>query len=95
MPLDLLAGVELVAEDNQIRRRNRGAPQPRQMRPQQNLEATFAQLPEIEALPRPAGYALEWGGEYESSSEARESSGDHSAGLWADVSNHRAAVRDP
>ena len=76
--LDLLAGVELVAEDNQIRRRNRVRTLTAQANaaPGQNLEATFAAIrPEIEALPRPAGYALEWGGEYESSSEARRKLG--------------------
>jgi len=76
--LDLLAGVELVAEDNQIRRRNRVRTLTAQANaaPGQNLETTFAAVrPEIEALPLPAGYALEWGGEYESSSEAREKLG--------------------
>jgi multidrug efflux pump subunit AcrB len=41
--------------------------------PGRNVEAAFAAIrPAIEALPLPPGYALEWGGEHESSAEARE-----------------------
>lgn len=74
----VVRSIDLVPEDSRILRRQRirtltaqgNAP------PGRNLEATFAALrPEIEAIPLPPGYALEWGGEYESSAEAREKLG--------------------
>ena len=79
VPLAQVVGrIELVPEDSRILRRQRirtltaqgNAP------PGQNLEAAFAEVrPEIEAIPLPPGYMLEWGGEYESSAEAREKLG--------------------
>ena len=79
VPLAQVVGrIDLVPEDSRILRRQRirtltaqgNAP------PGRNLEAAFAEVqPVIEAIPLPQGYTLEWGGEYESSAEAREKLG--------------------
>lgn len=74
----VVSGIDVVAGDSRILRRQRirtltvqaNAP------PGRNLEAAFAEIrPAIEAMPLPPGYALEWGGEHESSAEAREKLG--------------------
>ncbi len=70
----IVSSFELEPEDNTILRRHRirsitaqaNAPEGR------NVNNVFEQLRgEVEAIPLPPGYALEWGGEFEGNAEAR------------------------
>ncbi|MHA7876679.1 efflux RND transporter permease subunit [Roseivivax sp.] len=74
----IIDGFDHGVEDTLIQRRNRvptitveaGVPAG------VNASAVFTEIrPEIEAMELPDGYAMEWGGEFESSSEAQESLG--------------------
>ncbi|WP_022706314.1 efflux RND transporter permease subunit [Paracoccus zeaxanthinifaciens] len=74
----LIDGLRWEPRDTLIQRRNRvptitveaGLPSGT------NVSAVFAQIrPAVEAVDLPEGYVLEWGGEYESSTEAQESLG--------------------
>ncbi len=74
----LLDGFEYEAQDTLIRRRNRvptisvqaGVPAG------VNADAVFREIRgTVEQMPVPEGYAMEWGGEYESSTDAQESLG--------------------
>ncbi|MGM0633127.1 MAG: efflux RND transporter permease subunit [Pseudomonadota bacterium] len=69
---------DTTAEETLIMRRNRARTLTVQAEPRPELTATevFGQLrPRIEAIERPSGYDLEWGGEYEASGEAQASLG--------------------
>ncbi|MEM9101523.1 MAG: efflux RND transporter permease subunit [Pseudomonadota bacterium] len=71
-------GVELVSEETQIHRRNRVRTITVSGDPGFNETAgeAFARLkPQIENMELPDGYYLEWGGEYESSTEAQAALG--------------------
>lgn len=63
---------EVTFEDGLIRRRNRERTLTVQANPAEGVASTlFASLrPQVEAIPLPEGYRLEWGGEYESSTDA-------------------------
>lgn len=66
--------VSLKWEDQNIQRRNRQLCIAAQCDPEGlTTDDLFAYLrPQIEALPLPEGYQLEWGGEYETSSDAQQ-----------------------
>lgn len=74
IPLDqVTSGAEVVWEDPMVARRDRFPTltvhaDPRSELPSQLLERI---KPQIEAIPLPPGYALEWGGEFEDSARAR------------------------
>lgn len=66
-------GFELMPADSRILRRQRIRTLTAQANapPGQNVARVFASMrADVEAIPLPAGYELEWGGEYESSGEA-------------------------
>jgi multidrug efflux pump subunit AcrB len=69
----LVSDIELVLEDSVIRRVNRFPTIKAQADPPPGQLAAPVRdrlAPRIEAIPRPAGYALEWEGEYKDSREA-------------------------
>lgn len=69
---------DTTAEETLIMRRNRTRTLTVQAEPEPELTATevWSELrPRIEAIDRPSGYDLEWGGEYEASGEAQASLG--------------------
>lgn len=68
-------GIETGFENPILARRNRKRTITISCNPREGLPSpVFARLrPQIEAIPLPAGYSLEWGGEYESSGKANES----------------------
>lgn len=68
----VVSGFDTGFEDPLIRRFNRKRTISVQCDPAHGVADTLFQRlrPQIEALPRPSGYELEWGGEYESSTEA-------------------------
>uniref|UniRef100_UPI003D2DE52F efflux RND transporter permease subunit n=1 Tax=Methylophaga lonarensis TaxID=999151 RepID=UPI003D2DE52F len=76
--LQVVSGFELVYEDALIHRRDRQRTITVQANPEigLNTERVLAGLmPQLEAIELPAGYHLEWGGEYESSRDAQSSLG--------------------
>ena len=76
-------GLDIVAEELRIYRKNRVRTITVEAEPNDNDTAAKALArirPKIEAMPLPAGYSIEWGGEFESSSDAQEALG---AGLPA------------
>lgn len=79
VPLDqIVTSLTLEGEDAQILRRNRIRTLTAQANPPEggNFARYFAKLRDpVEAIPLPPGYRLEWGGQYESNNEARESLG--------------------
>lgn len=79
VPLEqIVTGLRLEGEDAQILRRNRIRTLTAQANPPEggNFARHFARLRKpVEAIPLPPGYRLEWGGEFESNTEARESLG--------------------
>lgn len=72
------SGLDIVTEELRIHRRDRLRTITVEAEPGDNETAAkaFARIrPQIEAMDIPAGYALEWGGEFESSSEAQAALG--------------------
>lgn len=70
----VVSSMETMFEDSIIRRRDRQRTITVKCEPREGVaSALFERLrPKIEALERPPGYTLEWGGEYESSKDANE-----------------------
>lgn len=79
LPLDqAVSATDIVAEEVQIRRRDRVRTLTVEADPAMGVTATEALAtvrPTIEALPLPAGYRLEWGGEVADSAEAQAALG--------------------
>jgi len=79
VPLDqIVSDLTLEGENAQILRRNRTRTLTAQANPPEggNFARYFAALRDpVEAIPLPPGYRLEWGGQFESNAEARESLG--------------------
>jgi multidrug efflux pump subunit AcrB len=76
-------GLELMTEEMRIHRKDRLRTITVEAEPGENETAAKALArvrPQLEAIPLPLGYHLEWGGEFESSSEAQQALG---AGLPA------------
>lgn len=77
VPISQVAdGFDIVAEEAMIHRRNRVRALSVQADPAHDLtpdQALAAVRETIEAMPLPSGYALQWGGEYEKSLEAKQS----------------------
>ena len=76
-------GLDIVAEELRIHRKNRIRTITVEAEPgnQETAAKALARIrPQIEAIPLPPGYSLEWGGEFESSSDAQKALG---AGLPA------------
>ena len=74
----VIDGFQLTSSETLIYRRNRIDTLTARSNPPigTNFDAEFAKVrAAIEAIPLPAGYAFEWGGEYEGSTEARETLG--------------------
>ncbi|WOI36318.1 efflux RND transporter permease subunit [Alteromonas sp. CI.11.F.A3] len=72
------SGLDIVTEELRIHRKDRLRTITVEAEPGDNETAAkaFARIrPQIEAMDIPAGYALEWGGEFESSSEAQAALG--------------------
>jgi multidrug efflux pump subunit AcrB len=72
------SGLDIVTEELRIHRRDRLRTITVEAEPGDNETAAkaFARIrPQIEAMDIPAGYALEWGGEFESSSDAQAALG--------------------
>jgi len=70
---EVVTGLDLVAQDSLIFRRDRQRTISALANPPMghNVDQVFQQIRgEVEAIALPPGYALEWGGEYESSQEA-------------------------
>jgi len=68
-------GFEVAWEDQLVRRRNRQRTITAQSDPIPSKtadEVLGVLMPQIEAIPLPPGYKLEWGGEYEDSNDAKE-----------------------
>lgn len=69
----VISDLELTAEDSMIHRRNRTRTISAQANPPRghNANLAFERIRgEVEAIPLPPGYALEWGGEFEANAEA-------------------------
>jgi len=79
VPLDqVLSDVELIPENGMLLRRNRLLTITAEANPRKGqtaVEALKKIRSTVEAIPLPAGYTLEWGGEYESNKLAQESLG--------------------
>jgi multidrug efflux pump subunit AcrB len=92
IPLSQVAsGAEVVWEDSVVMRRNRFPTitvhaDPRSGLPGQLFNRVRS---EIEAIPLPAGYSLDWGGEYEDSRDARAALARPSADGAGDHGVHR------
>lgn len=70
----VIEGVDLVAEDTLVFRRQRARTLTAQANPPAGFNATETHnmiRGDIEAIPLPAGYTLTWGGEYEASQDAQ------------------------
>lgn len=68
-------GFDIVFEDQLVRRRNRQRTITAQSDPIHSKtadEVLGILMPQIEAIPLPPGYKLEWGGEYEDSKDAKD-----------------------
>jgi len=77
------SGLDIISEELRIHRKDRLRTITLEAEPAEGETAAkaFARIrPQIEDIPLPAGYALEWGGEFESSSDAQKALG---AGLPA------------
>ena len=77
VPISQVAdGFDIIAEEAMIHRRNRQRALSVQADPTHGMtadQALAAVRDSIETLPLPSGYALQWGGEYEKSLEAKQS----------------------